>query len=60
MKDLHRGQIVIINGGKYNGIGAQIRQLYIEQGYADVLINGKITKLKIERLTGGGENGKNK
>lgn len=60
MKDLHTGQLVKINGGKYNGIGAQVRKIYHEQGYVDVLINGKITKLKIERVLEGGTNGENK
>lgn len=60
MKDLHRGQIVVINGGKYHGIGAHIRQIYHNQGYVDVLINGKLTKLKLERVTGGAANGESK
>lgn len=54
------GQIVVINGGKYHGIGAQIRKIYHDQGYVDVLINGKVTKLKIERVTGGVANGESK
>lgn len=59
MKQLHTGQIVVIIGGKYNGIGAQIRKIYHDQGYVDLLINGKITKLKLERVTGGAVDGQN-
>lgn len=59
MKELQAGQIVTIQGGKYNGIGAQIRKIYREQSMVDVLINGKITKLKLERVTGGAANEQN-
>lgn len=57
MKPLQTGQVVIVKGGKYNGMGAQIRKIYAE--HVDVLINGKITKLKIERVTGGAANEQN-
>lgn len=47
-KALHNGQIVTVNGGKYNGHGAQIRKIH--EKFAEVLIGGRIVKLKLERL----------
>lgn len=47
-KELHNGQIVIVNGGKYNGQGAQVRK--IGETHAEVLIAGRVVRLKLERL----------
>lgn len=52
-KPLTPGQIVVVKGGTYDGQGAQIRKVHPEQGYVEVLIAGKIRKLKIERVTDG-------
>ena len=47
-KAISNGAIVIVNGGKYRGHGAQIKKLH--EKYAEVLISGRIVKLKLERL----------
>lgn len=52
-KPLTPGRIVTIRGGTYDGQGAQIRKVHAEQGYVEVLIAGRIRKLKIERVSHG-------
>lgn len=47
-KAIINGQIVIVNGGKYHGQGAQVRK--VREKDADVIIAGRLVKLKIERL----------
>lgn len=44
------GQIVIVQGGKYDGNGAKVAKVNTEKGTAEVIISGRIVVLKLERL----------
>jgi hypothetical protein len=49
-KELRAGQIVVIEGGKYHGHGAQVRKVHENGKTADFMISGKIRKLSVERV----------
>ncbi len=53
-KVLTPGQIVIIQGGKYDGQGAKVCKVDQEAGIVEVIISGKVVRLKLERVQGNG------
>lgn len=49
-KQFSPGQIVVILGGTYAGQGARVCKVDHEKQTAEVMIAGKVRKLKLERL----------
>lgn len=44
------GAVVVVQGGKYAGQGAQVRKIDAEKGRAEVLISGRVVRLDLARL----------
>lgn len=51
-KTFSPGQIVVIQGGKYDGQGAKVCKVNQETGKAQVIIAGKLVTLGLERIGG--------
>lgn len=46
------GAVVVIQGGKYDGQGAQVRKIDREAGRVEVMIAGRVVKLDAARVGG--------